>query len=382
MSGTAIAISGYTYPTAVSWGYPHLEVFTLSNTQSKTVYTKYRGVNSSNTDWEPKNSSLFLVGGDLAPVDSIAAVSRYAGNIDIFVLGSDNAVYHAATEPWSREGLIGWESRGGTMVTAPSVVSWNKNRLDMLAIGGDSSLWHQWWEPTAGFSTWNRMGGNWTHFVPTVVSWGENRFDVFVVEPGSKELYHTFWNGTWQPPAGFENLGGYCASRPTAVSWTSGRIDVFVRGGDAGLWHLFYDESWSNWTLISGNMSIQAEPEAISWGVNHLDVFAWSTDQSLLHKSLDGERNEWNPREGFERLGGTLSAPPKATNDGVGSIYVFIKSRYGDLQYLHWNETLGEWSPEGAFDSLGTPDQQQKGPILDPIVRPCMGIGDCATNDV
>jgi hypothetical protein len=358
MSGSATAISGYTYPTAISWGSPHMEVFVLSNTQPNHVYSKYRGLNTSGTDWKPADSSLELVGGDLLPLDSVAAISRYPGNVDIFVLGADNAVYHkyhTNTTTWSGGDVDIWEPRGGYLVTAPSAVSWNKNRLDIFAIGGDSSLWHQWWEPNLGWRTWNRLGGNWTHFVPTVVSWGENHFGVFVVSPDTKELYQISWNGTWQPSSGFENLGGYCTSRPTAVSWTLGRIDVFVRGGDAGLWHLSYQDTWSNWTSISGNTSVQAEPEAISWGLNRLDVFVWGTDQSLLHKSLDGAKSEWTPENGFQNLGGVLSSPPKATTDEAGSLHVFSMSRFGSLQYISWSETVGKWIPEGNFEDLGTP---------------------------
>jgi hypothetical protein len=362
MSGSATATSGYTYPTPISWGYPHLEVFVAatSSRKTKSVYWKYRGLNSSNTAWSPTDTSLQQVGGEIS-FDNIGAVARGAGKVDILVASIKNTTAchkaHTRSTNWSPSEPDSWDGRGGETISVPTVVSWNENRLDMFIIGDDAGLYTQAWQPDTGFSSWTNLRGNWTNYAPTVVSWGEKRYDVFVVEPNTKELYHIFWNdtNTWQPPTGFENLGGYCTSRPAAASWTSGRMDIVVRGGDAGLWHLSYKDSWSNWTSISGNVSVQAEPDTVSWGSNRLDVFAWSEDNSLLHKSLDGAKNEWTPKEGFDNLGGGLGGPPKAVSDAAGSLHVFSMSRYGELQHSHWNETVGKWSPEGDFEDLGTP---------------------------
>jgi hypothetical protein len=194
-------------------------------------------------------------------------------------------------------------------------------------------------------------------FVPTVVSWGEQRLDVFLVDSSTNQLFHTYWNGLiWQPlPFNFESLGGYCTSRPVAISRSTGQIDIFVRGGDSGLWHLSYSDTWSNWTSIGGNTSIQAEPEVISWGANRMDVFAWGADYSLLHKSFDVSTGMWAPSYGFEMLGGGLGGPPKGVSDAVESLHVFAFSRYADVLHLAFNQTLGTWSPQGGFEILGTP---------------------------
>jgi hypothetical protein len=232
--------------------------------------------------------------------------------------------------------------------------------MDIFVLSAAASdLYQQAWDSTNGWHDWYRLGVNWTSYVPTVVSWGENRLDTFVVDPKTKELYHTYWDGTaWQPASStsnFENLGGYCTSRPVAVSWSSGRIDVFVRGGGAGLWHLSYSQNIrSNWTSISGNTSILAEPEAVSWGQNRIDVLAWGTDESFLHKSYDGATNKWTPAEGFETLGQGLGGSPKGVSDAVGSLQVFSFSKTSELQHVSWNETVGDWSPAGGrFETLG-----------------------------
>lgn len=43
------------------------------------------------------------------------------------------------------------------------------------------------------------------------------------------------------------------------------KLDVFGRGGDEGLWRLFFPQSsgWSTWTSISGGTAIEGEPAAV-----------------------------------------------------------------------------------------------------------------------
>jgi hypothetical protein len=366
MSGTATAISGYFYPTVVSWGYPHLEVFTSS--QNHSNYWKHRGLSNSDTVWQPTDGSFASFGGTDANFDtSLAAISRKLGIVDIFLTGNESATLWQAGHTYhdqngifplfaSNQTVFDGPNSDSSFITAPAAVSWDANRVDAFLLGTDNALYQIYLTSPTSSSPIIRLGGNWALFVPTAVSWGEGRTDVFVVDPTTKQLYHTYFSGgVWQPAASFERLGGYCTSRPIAVSWANGRIDVFVRGGDAGLWHLSYNGTWPNWTSISGDTSIQGEPEAICWGVNRIDVFAWGTDQSLLHKSFDGA--QWTPPENFDVLGGGLGGPPKAVSDAPGSLHVFCFSKSGALQHVWYNQTQGAWSPSpaGSFEQLGTP---------------------------
>jgi len=270
--------------------------------------------------------------------------------MDIYIIGgqSDGTFgvynkYHLQITNWSGS-------------NDPSLWTWLAGNAITAHFGKNFDLYQLSWDLNASWnSLWNRLGGNWSIIAPTVVLWDENRIDVFAIDANSNQLYHTYWNGSWQPSYGFESLGGYCTSKPTAISWGSGRIDLLIRGGEVGLRHLSYNGSWSNWTSISGNISVQAEPKAISWGPNRIDVFAWGTDNSLLHKSLDGTNGLWTPSSGFEILRGSLAGPPKGVSDAVGSLHVVSFSRFGNVQHISFNQTLGIWSPEGSFDNLGAP---------------------------
>jgi hypothetical protein len=357
MSGTATILSIYSYPTAISWGRPHLEVFALDS--ADVIYWKWK--NSSTASWNPQSNTLESLSGIAAPFEQgVAAVARGLANVDIFVAGADFALYHKyhTTDFVWGPSLTGWEDRGGILSTAPTAISWSQDRLDVFVLGEEPSyeLFQMYWSSETGWSDWIGLGGSWETFIPTAVTWGPDRIDVFVVDPNAKSLHHTYWDGSlWQPQGSFEDLGGYCTSRPVAVSRDSGVIDIFVRGGDAGLWHLSYSNGWGKWVSVDPKTAIQAEPEAVSWDSGSIELFAWGNDDALLHKSFlvtDGVE-AWTPSSGFEVRGEGLIGPPKAVCDGVESVHVFAYLQSGQVGHRAFNQTLGTWYPSDGFESLG-----------------------------
>jgi hypothetical protein len=355
MSGTAVPLPTYYFPTPISWGAPHLEMLIPTNNQD--IEWKYRALNSSDgTTWYPTNDILASLGGVLSTIDkSIAAVSRTEGSVDVFVIGTDGEMFHDSRDGGSAT-WAGWESRGGGCITAPEVVAWDSDRLDMFVLGTDNALYHQYWDGTAGWSSYERVGGNWTVFTPTVATWGQGRLDAFVVDPTTKELFHSYWDqnegSIWLPSSlGFESLGGFCTSRPIVVSTASGKLDVFVRGGDAGLWHLSFSQSsgWSTWTSISGGTAVQGEPAAV-FNSSRIDVFAWGADTSLLHKRFDG--SAWTPSGGFDIcVSGNLGGPPKAVSDSSGSLQVVYFGTDDSVNHLAYSQPSESC---GSSENLGT----------------------------
>jgi hypothetical protein len=97
------------------------------------------------------------------------------------------------------------------IVGPPAAVSWGANRLDIFVRGTDNAMYHKWWDgshwgpsPTG----WENQGGVLTGS-PVPVSWSANRLDVFV-EGSDGALYHKAWDGAhWAPSlTSYENLGG------------------------------------------------------------------------------------------------------------------------------------------------------------------------------
>jgi hypothetical protein len=90
-------------------------------------------------------------------------------------------------------------------------VAWGPNRLDVFVLGTDRALYHKWWNGSSwgpSVTGWEYMGGKCAG-QPRVVSWGPNRLDVFVIGMDSA-LYHKWWNGSaWGPSVtGWEYMGG------------------------------------------------------------------------------------------------------------------------------------------------------------------------------
>jgi hypothetical protein len=95
----------------------------------------------------------------------------------------------------------GWEDLGGVITAGPTVSSWALNRLDCFVRGGDSHMYHKWFDGSRGWSGWEDLGGVITDN-PAAISWGPSRIDCFV-RGGGDHMYHKWWAGT---PASFVRL--------------------------------------------------------------------------------------------------------------------------------------------------------------------------------
>jgi hypothetical protein len=82
--------------------------------------------------------ALLAVGGILTSPPR--AVAWGPNRLDLFVVGTDNAVWH---KWWDGSSWGGWESLGGSVFSEVSAVSWAANRLDLFAVGTDSAVWRK-----------------------------------------------------------------------------------------------------------------------------------------------------------------------------------------------------------------------------------------------
>ena len=51
-----------------------------------------------------------------------------------------------------------WESLGGIFTSAPTVVSWGPNRLDIFGKGTDGAVYHKAWLGSSWTAGWERLG--------------------------------------------------------------------------------------------------------------------------------------------------------------------------------------------------------------------------------
>jgi hypothetical protein len=285
------------------------------------------------------------LGGQI--VGAPAVVSWGPNRLDVFVRGTDGAMYHKWWDgsAWGPS-VTGWEDLGGFILGAPKAVSWAPNRLDIFAQGGDGALYHKWWNGSA-WGGWESLGGQ-IIGAPEAVAWGPNRLDVFV-RGTDFAMYHKWWDGgAWGPSlTGFESLGGVLLSDVSATSWAANRLDVFGRGTDGAMYHRWWNgAAWGGWESLGG--VIVGAPDAVAWGPNRLDTFARGTDGAMYHKWWDG--SAWGPSvTGWEDLGGVIIGAPIAVSWASNRLDVFGQGTDNAMYHKWWDgHAWGGWENLGG----------------------------------
>jgi hypothetical protein len=294
-------------PQVVAWDGNRLDAF-VTGTDSGLYHKWWNG-----SAWGPSASGYENLGG--LCVGDPRAVSWGPDRLDVFVVGTNRALYHKYWNgsSWGPS-LGGFDNMGGACVGQPEVAAWGPNRLDVFVIGTDRALYHKWWNgsawgPGPSATGFERLGGVCTS-APRVVAWGPDRLDVFVTGTDGA-LYHKWWDGAhWGPSlTGFERLGGVCIGEPEVVTCGPNRLDIFVIGTDSALYHKWWNgTAWGPSATGYENLggTCTSQPRAVAWGPNRLDVFVTGTDTALYHKAWNG--TAWAPSAtGYEFLGGTIS---------------------------------------------------------------------------
>jgi hypothetical protein len=120
---------------------------------------------------------------------------RYIGasaSTDAFVRGMNGHLWHHGSSGWG-----GWEDTGFPMVGVPAVLQGIANGFDVFFRGpGDdvkpgNDLKHAYWNPGSGWAIQDMPGTVITD--PVATSWGPGRFDV-VALGGNYTLYHWWWS--------------------------------------------------------------------------------------------------------------------------------------------------------------------------------------------
>jgi hypothetical protein len=134
-------------------------------------------------------SSSVAGGASFAPM---GATNRGSEVVDVAAVGTDNNLYfsnspsYAAWTAWIGLGL-------GTVVGAPSVVSWDhQHRTDVFAVGTDSALRHAYSSQDASNWSTGALDNGPDFGTPVAVSWSANRLDVFI-KGWDRHLWH-FWS--------------------------------------------------------------------------------------------------------------------------------------------------------------------------------------------
>ncbi|MCW3001849.1 MAG: hypothetical protein JWQ20_1147 [Conexibacter sp.] len=255
---------------------------------------------------------------DGPPLASAPTVVRNpaTGRIDVFVRGTDNALWQAY---WSGTDAARWywykitdgAAAGPALASAPNAtVNAATGRIDVFARGTDNALWQAYWSGVDA-SQWHwykitdgALDGPALAGTPTVNhDYVSGRIDVF-----SRGADGALWQGSfsgsaatrwyWYKTTDGPSDGPALASSPSVSrNVTTGRIDVFARGGDNALWQAYWPGGSANrWYWYKINDGTAAGPALASaptvlhdHATGRFDVFARGADNTLWQGFYGGD---------------------------------------------------------------------------------------------
>lgn len=265
-----------------------------------------------------------------------ASVSWANGRIDIFIRGTDNALWHK----WFQGGWSNWESLGGTLGSSPTVSSWAPGRLDVFATNGSGVPIHKWYE--GGWSNWETFDGvAASGSSPAAASWSYGRIDLFV-RGTNNALWHK-WFGVSSGWSGWAPLGGILSGSPSVSTRTPGQLDVFAADTNGAVVHKFYAfPGWSEWGYPGGTVFAGSGPGSDSWSNDRIDVVVRGTDSALYHKFYQGGWSGWH------WLGVTLASSPSVAAWAPGRLDVFAAGVNSDVIHKFYSSGWSGWESLGG----------------------------------
>ncbi len=237
-SGTPSYLSMLNWSYANGIGFNSFQVWCGDNPSGLSQYKTlgFDKIVANLQTYYPPTSSASIdspwsgLGGQLASGTGPAVCAQNANSLDLFVQGTDGALWHKS---YTGSSWSGWQSLGGKLTSSPAATSPTSGVIDVFVRGTDSAIWER--TTTNGGTTWSNwasLGGQLASGTGPAASSQGSRLDVFA-EGTNGALYQKTSTGSW---SGWINLGGALTSSPAATSRTSGVIDVFVRGTDGAIW--------------------------------------------------------------------------------------------------------------------------------------------------
>ncbi|MEU2581911.1 M64 family metallopeptidase [Streptomyces avermitilis] len=333
-------------PISVVARYPeHLDVFAVA-ADGRTM-SDWWDAGSGWAGWFQVSGGLASPGGAGSPVTSVA---RYAGHLDLFVVGTDSRVYSTW---WDQS--TGWAAwfRVGSLVARPgstvNVVSRYSDHLDLFTTGSDGRTMSTWWDARTGWAAdWFHVSGGVAANGATVTAVARHPFhlDVFTVGTDNR-VYSAWWDERSGWSAWFALPGIVCRpdSTVTAVARHRDHLDLFTTASDGRIMSTWWDarSGWAQWFQVSGGAASAGSPvTAVVRYTNHMDLFVVGTDNRIYSTwwhDTTGWAAWFNVSGGVAKPGSQVAALSRVTEH----LDVFAVGSDG-LVHSAWWDASGGWS--------------------------------------
>lgn len=235
--------------------------------------------------------------GDLVcrPGSIVTVVSRYSDHIDLFTTASNGRIMSTWWD--ARTGWAAWfHVQGGVAAAGAPVTAVARYpfHLDLFTVGTDNRVWSCWWDERSGWHGWFQIGTLQCRpdSTITVVSRFPDQLDLFTTAADSR-IMSTWWNARSGWAAWFHVSGGVASpgSPVTAIARYSGHLDLFVIGTDNRIYSTWWHENqnWAAWFNISGGVGNPGgQVAAISRATEHIDLFTVGSDGLIYSTWWDG----------------------------------------------------------------------------------------------
>lgn len=296
-------------------------------------------------------TNVINVGTDDVPYDSCASAVGYNedSRVEIFVLGSDDAIWHRAQPKYISPAneWTAWSSLGGVFRDGPTVLRNCEGRLLVFSRGFDNQVYFkQQTKPNAGsdeWGSWESLGGEITSRAAVVVN-SEGLIHVFGKTKDNTLSHRTqFSNETGIYWGEWENLGGALSGAPTAILDSEGLIHVFGRATDRSLYHLTQIPKaeymrWGDWKTMGGTLASNPRLPLLNNDVNLLEVVVRGSDKGFWVKAQVSNHKDTVAWSKWGSLGGVFASGPALLTNQDGLIDVFgrgvDKHIYGKHEYM------------------------------------------------
>ncbi|MFE2066575.1 M64 family metallopeptidase [Streptomyces sp. NPDC059467] len=333
-------------PISVVARYPeHLDVFAAA-ADGRTM-SNWWDASSGWAGWFQISGGFASPGGTGAPITSVA---RYAGHLDLFVVGTDNRIWSTW---WDQS--TGWANwfQVGSLVARPgstvNVVSRYADHLDLFTTASDGRTMSTWWDARTGWaSDWFQIGGGVAANGATVTAVARYPFhlDVFTVGTDNR-VYSAWWDERSGWSAWFPLPGVTCRpdSTVTAVARHRDHLDLFTTASDGRIMSTWWDArgGWAGWFQVSGGAASAGSPvTAVVRYTNHMDLFVVGTDNRIYSTwwhDTTGWAAWFNVSGGLAKPGSQIAALTRITEH----LDLFAVGTDGTVHSTWWDAT-GGWA--------------------------------------
>jgi hypothetical protein len=301
-----------------------------------------------------------------------AALAIDANTLDVFAVDEGGTLQHTryANNPWSPWGAVGGSPFAKLAPGAPvAAVSRAAGHIDVFVTDVNGAIETNWWDAASDGGRWDHA---WQYAMPpgtvppgaqiAAVGRTQNHLDVYAIDDAG-DVATTWWDGSAPVWSGVERIMGGLGGQPgggvTAIARSSGHLDLFAVDSTGAVMTTWWDQNpaggqWTNEVRVTNGATV---PRGGSISVTAR--VATHMDLAFIDNAENLATTWWDAATGWAFAAPEISAGGGLSAGGAVQILsrfsthldVFAVATDGTLVTRWWDAAPG-WS-----NATGTPPQ-------------------------